>query len=197
MGRLLGSLSLWLSVSHTAYMSLGELTLAHILSGAKHGYAIKHSMHVWLPHQRPIPASQIYATLSRLRARDLIESVGTASSGGPPRTQFAVTEAGVQALIGWLEEPLPVWPEQRGDLLHKVVVAVRLHRTIVDAGRIVSLQMDAIQLRCSEALAGLEPTLVDDHSIPLRSLGYNYAYLHLLADMSWLSECREALTRTA
>src|SRR5580658_4470079 len=72
-----------------------------------HGYDLKRDYDAYFGRGRPLPFSQVYATLARL-ARDGKAMVGEAEPGsGPDRNRYTITETGKYEVEAWLARPSP------------------------------------------------------------------------------------------
>jgi len=72
-----------------------------------------------------MPRPVIYRALSRLEAAGLVVPKDVESGGGPPRTVYAITDAGRDAVDGWLAEPVRHVRELRSHLLMKLALLDR------------------------------------------------------------------------
>ena len=71
-----------------------------------HGYDLKRDYDAYFGRSRPLPFSQVYATLGRL-ARDGKAVVGDAEPGaGPDRKRYTITEQGSSEVDVWLVTPI-------------------------------------------------------------------------------------------
>jgi len=173
-------------------VAIGEVHLALLLSGPRHGYDIKRAHDAWFPAERPLAFGQVYATLGRLVRDGHAEVVGTQSEGGPERTVYAITGSGRERLLTWLDEPAPPAGTAGEEIIRKTVVALHATTSGADAERVLSGQraahlrrMRQLQRRAHEQADGgvdLAVRLADRHAL-----------LHLDADLRWLEEAAEAL----
>ncbi|WP_104433213.1 PadR family transcriptional regulator [Kineococcus xinjiangensis] len=173
-------------------MSLTELHLALLLPGPRHGYEVKKEHDAWFPDAKPLAFGQVYATLGRLVRDGLAEVVETRTEGGPERTVYAVTDAGRQRLEEWLTEPAPPAGTGPEDIVRKTVVALRAARG-EGAARQVVLRQRTAHLRRMRELQGLDGA---DTDVALH-LARRHAVLHLDADLRWLDEAVDSLSRPA
>jgi DNA-binding PadR family transcriptional regulator len=72
-----------------------------------------------------MPRPVIYRALSRLEAAALVVPKDVESGGGPPRTVYAITSAGQDAVDGWLAAPVRHVRELRSHLLMKLALLDR------------------------------------------------------------------------
>jgi DNA-binding PadR family transcriptional regulator len=162
------------------------LTLLGLLEREpSHGYDLKRDYDTYFGRGKPLPYGQVYATLARL-ARD-----GKAVAGpgeGPERKRYAITEAGIEDVEGWLAEPAPPEPHLQTVLFAKVVLALMLGRP---ADRYLDAQRAAHLARMRELTAlkqrgDLVDTLLADHGL-----------YHLEADLRWIDHTAARLDTLA
>lgn len=72
-----------------------------------------------------MPRPVIYRALTRLEAAGLVEPKDVESGAGPPRTVYAITDAGRAAVDGWLARPVAHVRELRSHLLMKLALLGR------------------------------------------------------------------------
>lgn len=182
-------------------MAIGEVHLALLLSGPRHGYDIKRAHDAWFPAERPLAFGQVYATLGRLVRDGHAEVVGTRSEGGPERTVYAITDLGRDRLLTWLDEPAPPAGTTGEEIIRKTVVALHATTSGADAERVLSGQRAAHlrRMRQLQRRAASSDPVRDPGREPGRStdlavrLADRHALLHLDADLRWLEEAAEAL----
>jgi DNA-binding PadR family transcriptional regulator len=150
-----------------------------------HGYDLKRDYDAYFGRGRPLPFSQVYATLGRL-ARDGKAMVGEAEPGsGPDRKRYTITEEGKSEVEVWLAEPIPAEPHFQTELFVKVVLSLMLGRP---AEEYLDVQRTAHLARMRELTnlkqkGGVVDMLLADHGL-----------FHLEADLRWidLTEARLA-----
>jgi DNA-binding PadR family transcriptional regulator len=150
-----------------------------------HGYDLKRDYDAYFGRGRPLPFSQVYATLGRL-ARDGKAVVGEAEPGaGPDRKRYTITDEGRSEVDVWLREPIPAEPHFQTELFVKVVLSLMLGRP---AEEYLDVQRTAHLARMRELTAlkqdaGVVDMLLADHGL-----------FHLEADLRWidLTEARLA-----
>ncbi len=175
-------------------MSLVEVHLALLLHGPRHGYEVKKEHDAWFPGSRPLAFGQVYATLARLVRDGLAEVVETRTDGGPERTVYAVTPAGVARLDDWLAEPAPPATTGAEDIVRKTVVALRTPSATSGARDVVLRQRSAHLRRMRDLQSHDQGGGVADTAAHLVQ---RHTLLHLDADLRWLDEAVEALTTGA
>jgi DNA-binding PadR family transcriptional regulator len=150
-----------------------------------HGYDLKRDYDAYFGRSRPLPFSQVYATLGRL-ARDGKAVVGEAEPGaGPDRKRYTITEEGSTEVDLWLATPISPEPHFQTELFVKVVLSLMLGRPAEDY---LDRQRTAHLARMRELTdvkqkGGVVDMLLADHGL-----------FHLEADLRWidLTEARLA-----
>ncbi|MFP8940412.1 PadR family transcriptional regulator [Streptomyces fenghuangensis] len=158
-------------------MSIGHTLLGLLESGPRHGYDLKRTFDERFGHDRPLHYGQVYSTMSRLLKNGLVEVEGVEPGEGPERKRYAITDAGITDVAGWLGRPEKPEPYLQSTLYTKVVLALLTGR---DAGELLDVQR-AEHLRLMRDLTqrkrngDLADQLICDHAL-----------FHLEADLRWL-----------
>jgi DNA-binding PadR family transcriptional regulator len=153
-----------------------------------HGYDLKRDYDAYFGRGRPLPFSQVYATLSRL-ARDGKAVAGVAEPGaGPDRKRYTITEEGKREVEVWITEPIPAEPHFQTELFVKVVLSLMLGRHAEDY---LDVQRTAHLARMRELTilkqkGGVVDTLLADHGL-----------FHLEADLRWIDLTEARLSSLA
>jgi DNA-binding PadR family transcriptional regulator len=155
--------------------------------GPAHGYELKASHDEWFPSAKPLAFGQVYASLGRLERDGLAEAVETRTDGGPERTVYALTDQGRTALDEWLAEPEAPAAYAADDLVRKTVTALRLGR---DHDRVLDRQQTAHMELMRQLTAQRGRT-----AEPGARIALDHRLAHLDADLRWLEETRERLSR--
>ncbi|MEU4365573.1 PadR family transcriptional regulator [Promicromonospora sp. NPDC023987] len=157
-------------------MSVAHTLLGLLEAGPRHGYDLKRSYDERFGHDRPLHYGQVYSTLARLLKNGLVE-VEAEPGAGPERKKYAITDAGVSDVTGWLAAPEKPEPYLQSTLYTKVVLALL---TGYDANDVLDTQRSE-HLRLMRELTrrrdggDLADQLVCDHAL-----------FHLEADLRWL-----------
>jgi DNA-binding PadR family transcriptional regulator len=158
-------------------MSIGNTLLGLLETGPRHGYDLKRAYDERFGQDRPLHYGQVYSTLSRLLRNGLVEENGVEPGGGPERKRYAITDAGVTNLEGWLTTPEDPALYLQNTLYTKVVLALLSGRSaaeVLDHQRSRHLRaMRELTKRKSEG--DLADQLICDHAL-----------FHLEADLRWL-----------
>lgn len=162
-------------------MSTPHVLLGLLAEGPRHGYELKRAHDQSLPRAKPLAFGQVYATLGRLERDGLVRTAGQDRDGGPDRTSYELTEAGRQALDGWLtavEQPMP----HLGSVLVAKVVIALLVADVETAYGSLTAQRDAHMGRLRE----LTVLKTDPNATFGSVVAADYAIAHLDADLRWL-----------
>ncbi|WP_299035217.1 PadR family transcriptional regulator [uncultured Pseudokineococcus sp.] len=157
-------------------MSVGHTLLGLLESGPRHGYDLKRDYDERFGQDRPLAYGQVYSTLARLLKNGLVE-VGSEPGAGPDRKRYAITDAGVTDVAGWLSEPERPEPYLQSTLYTKVVLALLTGRDgadVLDTQRAEHLRLMR-DLTRRKTGGDLADQLVCDHAL-----------FHLEADLRWL-----------
>ncbi|HEX3874147.1 MAG TPA: PadR family transcriptional regulator [Solirubrobacteraceae bacterium] len=165
-----------MTILSTRELAPGEWAVLGLLAEAPaHGFAISKALasggeigEIWA-----LPRPLVYRALGLLRDRGLIRSVVTEAGQGPNRTILATTQAGLDELERWLEEPVAHVRDARSLLLLKLVYAERSGR---DTRPLLERQRDLLR------------PVVESHRRQLaEATGWNRT-IEL-----WRSECMDAV----
>jgi DNA-binding PadR family transcriptional regulator len=156
--------------------------------GPGHGYELKAAHDEWFPSAKPLAFGQVYASLGRLERDGLVEAVETRQESGPERTVYALTEQGRAALREWLAEPEPPTAYAADELVRKTVTALRLG---VDHERFLDRQQ-AAHMELMRQLTAQRGQAAE----PGARIALDHRLAHLDADLRWLEETRERMTRS-
>jgi DNA-binding PadR family transcriptional regulator len=158
-------------------MSIGHALLGLLEAGPRHGYDLKRVYDERFGQDRPLAYGQVYATLSRLLKNGLVQERGVEAGGGPERKRYAITDAGVTDLAGWLLTPENPQVYLQTTMYTKVVLALMSGRgaqEVLDTQRHAHLDtMRELTRRKREG--DLADQLICDHAL-----------FHLEADLRWL-----------
>ncbi len=169
-------------------MSIGHTLLALLEAGPRHGYDLKRTFDDHFGQDRPLHYGQVYSTMSRLLKNGLVEVDGIEAGGGPERKRYAITDAGVTDVDGWLRTPEKPEPYLQSTLYTKVVLALLTGRDanqLLDTQRAEHLRLMR-QLTRRKSGGDLADQLICDHAL-----------FHLEADLRWLELAAARLDRLA
>ena len=162
--------------------------LALLAKEPAHGYELKLALEQTFGQAYPSPnIGQIYVTLKRLEQDGLVRSQDVTQDSRPNKKVYELTPAGRDAVAAWVDEPAD-GPRVRDDFFIKLVLAPRAG--LADRMELINRQRRHYirQLRDLTELQDSLGTL----DAPARLL-IEGQYLHLQADLDWLSRCQEEL----
>ncbi len=156
------------------------LLLALLARGPAHGYELKR-LHdeLFAAAGSPVNVGQIYVTLGRLERDGLVEHHPEASTEGPGRKVYELTEVGAKELRSWLESPGPV-PQLRSAALLKIIVALEVAPAEVPG------LVSAHRSQCLAALRTLDDRAGQGTGSEASELLVQAGALHLQAELRWL-----------
>lgn len=137
--------------TRTALTLTGRVILAMIAKGRRTGYEIKQFVDRSTRHFWAASYGQIYPELRRLEVDGLLSSRAE-PSGGRARTEYALTEAGAEALRAWLTSDDTLLYELRDEGMLKLFFS-----DVAPEARIENLRaMRALYQRKLDQLSALE-----------------------------------------
>ncbi len=161
-------------------MSTRHILLGLLASGPSHGYDLKRRHDQRFPQARPLAYGQAYTTLQRLVRDGLAEVDTTGSDGGPERTAYRSTEAGVRELARWAGEVAPPAPFVANEIFTKVVVSIL-------SGGDPAGYLREQQAAHKERMRELTAVKTADGADLATVLSADYALDHLDADLRWMT----------
>ncbi|MGW3967670.1 PadR family transcriptional regulator [Amycolatopsis sp. NPDC005003] len=169
-------------------MSIGLTLLGLLETGPRHGYDLKRAYDDRFGHDRRVHYGQVYSTLARLLKQGLVEADGVEVDGGPERKRYAITEAGVADVAGWLATPEKPDAYLHNTLYTKVVLALLSGRPAAEVLEVQrAAHLDAMRELTRRKTGGdLVDQLICDHAL-----------FHLEADLRWLELTAARLDRLA
>jgi len=169
-------------------MTVARTLLGLLETEPAHGYTLKHRYDLHFARLKPLPFGQVYASLARFERDGLAVVTGTQPGAGPQRTTYAITPEGVTSVEQWISEPEEPTTFASSVLFTKTVLALLSGRPaaqVLDAQRAVHLtrMRDLTAARRTANSAEL--------------LAITYELNHLDADLRWLEEAGQQLSRLA
>ncbi len=169
-------------------MTVARTLLGLLETEPAHGYTLKHRYDLHFARLKPLPFGQVYASLARFERDGLAVVTGTQPGAGPQRTTYAITPEGVTAVEQWISEPEEPTAFAGSVLFTKTVLALLSGRPaaqVLDAQRAVHLT----RMR--------DLTIARRTANPAELLAITYELNHLDADLRWLEEAGQQLSRLA
>jgi DNA-binding PadR family transcriptional regulator len=110
-------------------VSVRHALLALLSEGPKHGPQLREEFEARAGEVRPLNLSQLYATLGRLERDGLVESGDSEAAG--LHKEFRITAGGGGELAAWLHMPPHLASAPHGQMVAKVLAALRVPGTDV------------------------------------------------------------------
>jgi len=169
-------------------MSVPHVLLGLLEQQPRHGYDLKRAYDARFAGDRPLRYGQVYATLSRLQRDGRVAVAGTEVAGGPERTTYTITPAGVSAFEAWLDRSESPEPYLQPVLFSKVVLALVSGRPAAEV----------LDRQRSSHLTVMRDLTARKRDAPLtEALAADFALFHLEADLRWIEHAAGRLTRLA
>lgn len=168
-----------------AALTPDAIILGLLAAQARHGYQLLDCFHdshqlgrVW-----NLSTSQVYNVLKRLERQSLIVGHEIPSANSPPRTVYALTEAGQQRLMAWLYDPAPSASIRRVrvEFLSRLFTARELNRPTAE---IVRRQQQACQRERERLLIERQAA-----SPGMETLTIDFVIEQLDAVLRWIARC--------
>lgn len=164
-------------------MAVKDAILAILSLGSAYGLQLRDELIARAPHRTGVNVGQVYSTLDRLTTGGLIRSAGLTDDNLP---LYALTPAGSDAVIRWLDSPSPPdvknWPDMADQVLIASSIPGAAWRTVI------SRQVTSWTSR-ADAIA----RVVEDDTIQAELA--NSAERHIArAALDWLSTTEQRLT---
>lgn len=164
-------------------MAIGHVLLGILERGPAHGYDLKRTHDERFPSAKPLAFGQVYAALAKLATEGLVEIAETQQEGGPERTTYAITPAGVESLMSWLGATESAGPYPADELVRKTVTSL-----LRGADTTAFLQRQrATHLAVMRDLMARRA----DASNAAASIAIDHTISHLDADLRWLETAAE------
>lgn len=164
-------------------MSVRHALLGLLAQAPSHGYELRDAFETLAGGRAlwEVKPAQIYTTLSRLQAAGLVEQSVEPGDGGPERRVYAITDAGRQEFLGWLDEGVHA-EHHRDEFFLKLVLA--LNTDGVDASQLLRTQR-ATLYRDLHELTARRAGMADSGDLA-HAILIDKAVMHAEADLRWL-----------
>ena len=173
-------------------MPIQHAVLALLADGPSHGYELKSAFEQAVgPQWGPLNIGHLYQVLDRLSRDGLASSTRVSQEVKPDRLVYAITDAGVGELTGWLAEPSPRTAGFRDDFFLKVMAAARTQDDAVIAAVLSTQRTFLLQ-----ELRNLDQLRREPGTDLVVGLLLAAAARHVEADLAFLEDAEHAL-RTA
>ena len=167
-------------------MSLKFGILGLLAEQPLHAYALKARFEDLLGGSWAVNIGQVYTTLQRLERDELVQPAEPRGDRG--RLPYRLTEAGREALDGWLAEPESEPQQLREEIYLKLLLAARVADGDLPA---LLARQRRVYLQRLRDLAVLELQAKAQGRDDLVLL-YKGAVLHTEADLKWVDACAQA-----
>jgi DNA-binding PadR family transcriptional regulator len=164
-------------------MSVRNALLGLLAQKPSHGYELRSAFVAMLGGEFnwDLKPAQVYTTLSRLAQAGLVAQQSTVQSGGPEKTIYAITPAGLKELKQWFDTPV-VASHQHDEVYLKLVLSLAIGNA--DPYHILQTQRASLYRQLHDATAQRNAT------DPKRDLAilllHDQTIMHLEADLRWL-----------
>lgn len=159
-------------------MAIGHVLLGILEQGPAHGYDLKRTHDERFPSAKPLAFGQVYAALAKLASDELVEVAETQRGGGPERTTYAITAAGVETLETWLAATESAGPYPADELVRKTITSLLRGADTTEF----------LQRQRAKHLAVMRELLVSQANVTsaAASIAIDHSLSHLDADLRWL-----------
>lgn len=166
---------------------LTHLLLALLTERPRHGYELHGEFEGLFGGMWPVNLGQVYATLSRLERKGLVEHEVVPQETMPDRKEYSLTERGWANLTQWMGRPVADTTVLKDEFFSKVVA-----HALVDHGDPIRLVWQQRQ-HCLETLGELVRARDATEADPVLALLAEGAIMHVEADLRWLDECERRI----
>jgi DNA-binding PadR family transcriptional regulator len=164
-------------------MAIGHVLLGILERGAAHGYDLKRTHDERFPSAKPLAFGQVYAALAKLASDGLVEVAEIQQEGGPERTTYAITPAGVETLGAWLAATESAGPYPADELVRKTITSLLRGadtKAFLQRQRATHLAVMRDLVASQADVTNAAASIAIDHTIS-----------HLDADLRWLEDAAE------
>ena len=158
-------------------MSVREVILGLLTLGPAYGHQLLFEIHTRLPHRSTVNPGQVYATLNRLVASDIIEGAGVSSDQLP---LYRLSPGGKGHAESWLRADTDVDVSDWSEILDVVLLSLTLPEAPTQA------TCDGVRRQLESWLTVAPGNVRDDDT--LRSLERDTKIRHARAVTEWLVE---------
>lgn len=164
-------------------MSVRHALLGLIAHQPRHGYELLAAFHALVGGRQnwDVKPAQIYSTLARLAEGGLVVEQAVEQDAGPEKRIYAVTQAGCDELLAWLQSGV-LGEHQRDEFFLKLMLG--LSSDEVDTHRVIQVQRATLYQelhRITQQRQQTDPATDLAHILLLEK-----TIMHLQADLLWL-----------
>jgi DNA-binding PadR family transcriptional regulator len=164
-------------------MSVRNALLGLLAQKPRHGYELRSAFVAMLGGEAnwDLKPAQVYTTLSRLAEAGLVKQQATVQEGGPEKTIYAITPAGLKELKQWFDSPV-VASHQHDEVYLKLVLSLATGNT--DPYHILQVQRASLYRQLHDTTGQRSAT--DPECDLAIILLHDQTIMHLEADLRWL-----------
>jgi DNA-binding PadR family transcriptional regulator len=164
-------------------MSVRNALLGLLAQKPRHGYELRSAFVAMLGGEAnwDLKPAQVYTTLSRLAEAGLVKQQATLQAGGPEKTIYAITSAGLKELKQWFDSPVMA-SHQQDEVYLKLVLSLATGNA--DPYRILQTQRASLYRQLHDVTARRSDT--DPERDLAILLLHDQTIMHLEADLRWL-----------
>jgi DNA-binding PadR family transcriptional regulator len=164
-------------------MSVRNALLGLLAQKPRHGYELRSAFVAMLGGEAnwDLKPAQVYTTLSRLAEAGLVKQQATVQEGGPEKTIYAITPAGLKELKQWFDSPV-VASHQHDEVYLKLVLSLATGNT--DPYHILQVQRASLYRQLHDTTSQRSAT--DPERDLAIILLHDQTIMHLEADLRWL-----------
>ena len=173
-------------------LTTSERALLGLLSlGAMSGYDLKQLIPQSIGHFWSESYGQIYPSLRRMTADNLLNKKTEYGKGRPDRHVYSLTESGREELRGWLRAPVELRNVARNELLLKVFFGAQVAPAVLRR-HVEALRNEAELERAEHSgiVRHLKKTSANNPQLPYWLMTVNMGRHEVNARLAW---CRETL----
>jgi DNA-binding PadR family transcriptional regulator len=175
-------------------MSIKYAVLGLITEEPRHGYAVRAAFEERLGDFWELNFGQVYQVLTSLESEGFIVGTDERIGRRPPRTVYAATAKGRDALRRWLQQPIARKQPFRDEFFVRLLFASQSDT------KLIATMLERQVALCRERLSALteeRDRCVASNPDDVRQLFREAAILHAEADLKALGICQNALMPTA
>jgi PadR family transcriptional regulator AphA len=155
-----------------------------------HGYELHQRFQADLGRVWNVGLSHIYALLKKLEEDGFVQTTRQLQETRPPRLVYHITEAGQEAFLRWLSEPVESIRQVRLEFLGKLYFCQRMGPQAVE--QLVARQVE----RCRQLAESLQQAEADSPAGAIFDhLVIRFRLSQVRAVLDWLHDCRQEILR--
>jgi DNA-binding PadR family transcriptional regulator len=173
-----------------ATFPLKQVALGLIVAGPKHGYELYQDFGeafspIWRAGQ-----SKFYADLAALQTEGLLDVTTEPQDDRPPRKVYQLTDAGREAFMDWLYEPVTPLRAVRVEFIAKLRFFDLLD--LPDADRLIDAQLDVCQRTLNEWVRQADE-IQEEQGDAFYELVFDFRRRQARFIIEWLQHCKHQI----